>query len=1109
MQKASVMIYAKLLLFLCGLTLVHSGHAQHQLEREVTLEVKDIAIKDLLKILEQQTGIRFMYGDLQQKIQNEKVTVEVTEKKLSEVLYSVLVPKGIEFVMGDENTIVLRVATVKKKDLTEATLQATGEKHRITGTVTDATNGQGVPGVNVLVKGTSIGTATDNGGKYEVIAADNNTLVFSFIGYKSTQVVVSAKAVVDVTLEAEVATLNEVVVNAGYYDVKQKEATGSIVKVTSDVIEKQPVTNPLGALQGRMAGVYIEQASGTPGAAFNIQIRGRNSLRNDGNEPLYIVDGVPFSTEKTFSNNVQGGFSRPEDGVSPVSPLASINTNDIESIEVLKDADATAIYGSRGANGVVLITTKKGKVGKTKFDLNVYSGIGTARTVPLLTTKQFVSLRKEGFANDGIIPSATPGAGYSPELMLWDTTRYTDWQKVFLSASHITSVQSSITGGSAQTQFLFGLGYKSESSVYSKEFGDFGYQKGSFTLSVTHASTNKRFFINAKVNGAKDQNKQPQYTLINIARQLAPNAPALYDENGELNWANSTWQNPLASAKQTYKNNVVYFTGNIITGYEIIKGLKFQTSFGLNYLDSDEITKAPHTRLDPALGYTSANSAVQAGNGTNQSWIIEPQLNYTTRVGEGTLSLLAGNTIQGQQLQRRADLYVGFPSDALIDNLGSASRVTNYEFIQSLYRYVAVFGRANYTWREKYIINLTMRRDGSSRFGPGKQYANFGAAGAAWIFSEEPIIKTYLSFLSFGKLRASYGITGSDQIGNYQYIDTYATSTSVNLNNQYQGVTFISPTKLFNADYAWEVNKKFEAALNLGFLNDAITFNVSYYRNRSSNQLVNYTLPKTTGFSGILANLPATVQNTGLEFELSTHNLKSKAVQWSTSLNVTVPKNKLVAFPNLESSTYANRYVIGHPLSIDKTFESTGVNPETGLWTFRDINGDGVISRPADNTQLIFLGQELYGGVNNTFTYKGWSLDIFFQFVKQTGVQVFANGYTSLGKDVNVPAFIANKRIWRKPGDDAEIQKVTTLRSTEATAYSQSDVTKGDASFIRLKNVSLAYTFPDIKGLKCRLYFQGQNLLLITKYQGDDPENRSFDYLAPLRMFTTGIQLTL
>lgn len=1111
------------MLLFCSIALSRDLYAQEPLERKVTISLKSVTLEKALTELERAANVKFVYSRNRVKV-NVLVTVDAIDKKLSDVLKELLEPRGIDFSASTVKEQILLYLHADGPPKTGELNQPVPENQQqpshgfradITGTVLDATTQQPLPGVNVIVRGTTNGTSTNADGKYSLTASDNDILVFSFIGYKPFETNAAGRILIDVSLESDVTALKEVVINAGYYDVKEKEKTGSISKVTSDVIERQPVTNPLGALQGRMPGVYIQQASGTPGSDFRIQIRGRNSLRAEGNEPLYIIDGVFFSTEKTFSSFVSEGTTfgttLNDNGVAQISPLSALNPSDIESIEILKDADATSIYGSRGANGVVLITTKRGKAGKTQFDINAYSGVGYVRKVKLLNTQQYLKFRREAFANDGLVPSADPiDPGYAPDLMVWDTTRYTDWQKEFLGAAHTTSVQSSLSGGSQQTQFLFSLGYRRENSIYANNFG---YQKGSFHLSVNHQSANKKLSFSTTITGAKDKNDQPIINLTNTARRLAPNAPALYDNNGNLNWENSTWQNPLADAEVKYVNDVLNLTGNTTVGYEIFKDLLFKTSFGINHFQSEERKEKPSTSYDPALGYTSAQSIVSESNGTNQSWSIEPQLNWNKKIGQHQITILAGSTFQEQRLKRKADVYQGFPSNALMGNLSSATFTINQEYVESLYRYMAVFGRINYNWKEKYIVNLTGRRDGSSRFGPDKQFGNFWAVGSAWLFSNESFLAKNLSLLSFGKLRFSYGVTGNDQIGNYQYIDTYSPGASGTLDgNQYQGITWLRPDKLFNPTYAWEVNKKLEAAIELTFLQDRISFNLNYFRNRSSNQLVDYTLPGTTGFGGVLSNLPATVQNTGIEIESSSLNFRSDNFQWSTSFNLTIPRNKLVSFPNLEASSYANRYVVGEPLFIVKVYESTGVDPSTGIWTFRDANGDGLISNPQDNTKILFVGQKFFGGFNNSFSFKGLTIDIFFQFVKQTGQNTY--GLNAPGSLLNTFSYFTEKNFWRQEGDKAEFQRLFVQNEAGRVAqdnYIRSDAFVVDASFIRLKNVSISYQLSEkwLKHVKCRIYLQGQNLLLITKYQMDDPEVLRSGSLAPLRFFTAGFQLTL
>ncbi len=408
------------------------------------------------------------------------------------------------------------------------------------------------------------------------------------------------------------------------------------------------------------------------------------------------------------------------------------------------------------------------------------------------------------------------------------------------------------------------------------------------------------------------------------------------------------------------------------------------------------------------------------------------------------------------------------------------------------------------------MLNLTGRRDGSSRFGPDRQFANFGAVGAAWIFSKEASIKRILPPLTYGKLRGSIGTTGNDQIGDYQYLNTYSPYIY-----PYQGQTGLVPTQLYNPDYGWETNRKSELGLELGTLNDRIIATVSYYHNRSSNQLINSPLPIQTGFSGIIRNLPADVQNTGWEFQLNTTIIKTESFTWDASVNLTIARNKLLEFPDLSSSGYASSYEIGKPLNIVKLVHSLGVNPQTGIFQFADKNGHitSTPSYPDDYTVVKDLTPAFYGGFSNRFQYKGLSLGIFFQFVKQQGFN-YIHSNTTPGSMTNQPTDVLNR--WRHPGDLTNNQLFTTT-DPAAAAYnyysSSSDGAVSDASFIRLKNVELSYSLPAkwtsrIKTQLIRVYLRGQNLITFTGYKGADPEVMNTSVLPPLKTLAAGIQLT-
>lgn len=962
-------------------------------------------------------------------------------------------------------------------------------QNTIKGNVTEP-NGA-LPGVTIKIKNKPTSTLTDEKGNYSINTAPADILVFSFIGYKTVELPVASQSIINVQLEEDSTTLKEVTVNAGYYTVKDKERTGSIARITSKDIETQPVTNFLATMQGRMAGVNITQSTGTPGGGFDIEIRGRNSLRSDANAPLYIIDGVPYSSDTIGSSYTGTTFP------TSSSPLNSINPDAIESIEILKDADATAIYGSRGSNGVVLITTKKGKIGKTHITLNASTGTGrVTRFMDLMNTQQYLAMRAKAFQNDGI--SQFPDYAYDINGT-WDKNRYTNWQKELIGGtSEITGLQGSISGGSSQTQFLAGGSYHTQSTVLP---GDFTYRKEAVYFNLKHASTDRRFQMTISSNYVIQDNNQPAFDPTIDSRSLSPNAPALYDSNGNLNWENNTWINPLANIKAEFKSKTNDLIANSVLSYKVFPFLELKSSFGYSNTYNHETRTAPSTTYNPAYNLGSEYSALFINSNNRVSWIAEPQINYKAAIGEGNIETLIGASFQQITTDRLTEYGIGFTSNSLIYDLASASTRAVLLSDQLIYKYQAFFGRLNYAWKQKYIINLTARRDGSSRFGPGNQFASFGAIGMTWIFSNEKILKDNKT-LSFGKFRTSYGTAGNDQIGDYQFLNTY-TSTGI----MYQGVIGLQPSRLYNPDFGWETNKKLEAALELGFLNDRIFLTSAIYKNRSSNQLVGIPLPATTGFSKLQANLNATVQNIGYEFTLRTINFDSNTFKWTSNINITIPLNKLLAFPGLDSSVYKEQYRIGKPLNIRLVYNYTGVNPQTGTYTFEDINGDGQITFPDDKQTTVDLNPKFYGGLQNHLSYKSWSLDFLFQFTKQKNQGfTLSNG----GMMNNQPASLVNS--WQQPDDRTPYQIYTTGLNTEAVTaqslYESSSANIVDASFIRLKNISLSYKLPKVfKDTQCSLSLQAQNLFIITPYKGGDPEFGSLGYLPPLRIISAGVQL--
>ncbi|MGJ5641512.1 SusC/RagA family TonB-linked outer membrane protein [Formosa sp. S-31] len=972
-------------------------------------------------------------------------------------------------------------------------------QQQISGNVVDSNN-MPIAGVNIQIKNTSNGAYTNQDGHFTLIAKSTDVLVLSYLGFETQEILVGAKIQLTIVLQEDITALDAVTINAGYYSVSEKQRTGNIAKIDTKVIEKQPVNNPLSAMQGHMSGVNIVQNTGLPGGGYSIDIRGKNFI-NSGTDPLYIIDGVPYGSESLGSVYISSGINR-----GNTNPLNAINPNDIESIEVLKDADATAIYGSRAANGVVLITTKKGKKGQTKFNLNLNSGLGrVSHFLDLLNTEEYLALRREGITNDGRLDLLNnPAYDFIwPDLKLWDQNRYTDWQKKLIGGTaYRNNMQLSVSGGGEQTQFLISGSHQNESTVFP---GDSRYKKTSIHTNLNHQSKNQKFKVNFSTIYSKEDNRLPRLDLTGAAYTLEPNAPKLYDDNGELNWENNTFDNPLALLEETYQADINTIVLNGGVAYQILPSLGVKANLGYNNYNFASYRLLPNTSRNPRFGFTPESySNITTNDSDRESWIVEPQIDWKEKFGKLNIKALLGTTFQRQTMDQLVLTARGFPNNSLMQNLSAANTIQIDEDNASTYSYQAFFCRLNFNWDDKYILNLTGRRDGSSRFGPGSQFGNFGAVGGAWIFSEEEFIKN-TGLLTFGKLRASYGITGSDNIGDYKFLDSYSIT-----GNDYNGNLLLEPTGIYNPEFAWEVNNKLELAFELGFFNNRLTLNSVWYRNRSSNQLIGIPLASTTGFSELTGNFDATVENTGLEFDFNSINISNGDFKWNTVFNLTIPKNRLLKFPDLESSTFANQYILGEPLSIKRLFHALGVDSSTGVYQFEDYNEDGVINSSGDRNWIEDFSPEFYGGLGNSISYKNLSLDFFFQFKKQRAfntksVQV-APGYRR-----NVPVSLLNH--WQNPGDTSEYMLATGgLNSSLYPSISYQTISSAavsDASFIRLRNITLNFKIPKsvLPNLDLNLYLQGQNLFTITGFDGPDPEMSSLIILPPLRQFTIGAQI--
>jgi TonB-linked SusC/RagA family outer membrane protein len=1083
----------RILLLLC-LVACFPVYAQSQ----ITISVDNVPLRKVFKQIERSEDYFFAYRT--EFLQNANhVSVHIKDGTIKEVLEQALRGLGLNYL------IVGNMITVRPDS--SATWFHQQELLTINGLITSEA---GEPLVRASVQETgSTGTLSGSNGQFTITTKPDAVLTFSCVGYEPVEKHIKDQSFITVRLKPQVIDLDETVI-IGYGKTSKRNNTGSVYKLNQVDIARQPVSDPLATLQGRVPGLLVIQSNGLPGSSYRIQLRGQSSIgivpgRLPPNDPLFIIDGVPYAPNNSSLQAVKTGSALGELGRSP---LSFINIGDIDHIEVLKDADATAIYGSRGSNGVILISTKKGKPGVPSFTCDIKTGFGKiTRYATMMNTAQYVQMRLEALKNDTLDVNRTT----AQDLIDWDTTRYTDFKKILIGGAAVTNnVQLSLSGGSNRLQYLLGAGYHRETTVFP---GDLSNERLSGHVNLHYQNRDTNFNATLSLIITTDKNRSIIKDLTDLVN-LAPHTPVLYDSLGKLNWIQGDLEfiNPMALLLRTYESKTTNLLGNLDINYRITKGLVFKTSLGYNRLQSDEISIYPGSSQPPNPANKPDGSS-NFGKITYNSWIAEPQLEYNRYLGIGKISGLVGTTMQLQTHSVTNIAASGFQSDALLRNVQEAGKLVTKK-VNTEYRYGGVFARLNSILYDKYLINLTGRIDGSSRFGPGKQTGAFWATGLGWLFSNEAFVKYITPFISFGKLRASYGITGNDQIGDYKFLDKWE-----DINGAYMGNTGITPVQLADSNYSWEVSRKLEAAIELGLFKDRVVMSVAHYRNRTGNQLISYTLPGITGFNSYAAkNSPAVVQNTGWELTVQTKNRLSRHWQLNGNVMLTIPRNKLIAFPNLATSSYASSLEIGQSLSVLRGYAYNGVNTINGVFEFKDQDGDGFINFPDDYRILGHIDPAWYGSLQTNVQFKGWQLDVFWEIRKQRISSYLYLMYSYYYPGImlkNQPVMVLDR--WRQSFDMNAFQQFTTGANDAAgkaiDRFVTSDGIIQDASFCRLKNIELSWRLPvywlkNIALKNSRVYLQAQNLFTITRYKATDPETPNMFTLPPLRTIAVGVELS-
>jgi TonB-linked SusC/RagA family outer membrane protein len=975
-------------------------------------------------------------------------------------------------------------------------LETLAQQRMISGTVSSSEDGLGLPGVNVLVKETTRGVVTDLDGKYSISAGAGETLVFSFVGYLTQELTVGGSNTLDVVLSADAKVLGEVLV-VGYGSTTKGDLTGNISSVKGADLGTVPVVNFQDALQGRMAGVFVQSSSGKLGEGVKIRVRGTTSI-SGGNDPLYVIDGVPITT---------GG------ALGYYNPMADINFNDIESLEVLKDASASAIYGARAANGVVLITTKTGSKGKTKFNVSIQRGVSKpTRTREFLNAKEYVELMRESAYNNdlqiyGIDPINNPDEYDGSDLQFvedrmtrfsgyadWRTGEIdTDWQKqAFNDDAGTLSANFSASGGDEKTRFFLSAAYDQQTGILIRN----DFERISGRLNLDHTVSDK-FLIGANFSLSRtNNNRLSDDNQFNNPIQLVALAPItpIRDQDGVLyDRPTTTYYNNLIDSENAEWVNVSYRNLTSLFGeYKLTSELKFRTEFGIDVFNQNE-----------ERFFGSRTNSGQSTNGYGLSrWTRI--VNYNTnnffsynKVIDGVHNLEAILGMSFQRSDQNNTFVEGqeFPLDDL-KTLASAAEITGGSSSVTNFSFLSYFARVNYKYGQKYLATLSARMDGSSRFGPNNRYGFFPAASLGWILSEEEFLKGS-NTLSLLKLRGSYGLTGNAEIGNFEHLGLYGSAS-------YGLVPGLVPTQIPNPDLTWENTLQGDIGIEFGFFNDRFTGEIDYYNKNTSDLLLNVPVPATSGFATQLRNV-GKMQNRGIEIVLNSTNIAKPDFSWSTSLNLAKNINKVMELAPGQtmippsSSRFLNAVIIGEPLGVFYGPAYAGVDP---------ANGDAIYYSNADRTEttsnyneaermvLADPTPDFIAGLTNTIKFKGFDLMFLFQGV--FGSQIFdgGGGFFAANGDWFDNSTRDQMARWQKPGDVTDIPQA---RLGECNGCSASSRYLSDGSYIRFKTLNVGYSFEPavlskLKVTSLRIFFTGQNLLTFTDYKGWDPEV-SADYL--------------
>lgn len=1137
-------INALVIAFLCSLyTLSIAGvtHAQGVLDKRITFTVKDIPLSEVLERISEQADVKFAYSGYNIN-EAGRVSVQAHGEKLKAVLPRILTPSGLTYRVVGKNIVLLPLPEPPPNSLQSS---QTG----VSGTVTDTT-GTPLPGVGVQVKGTDNGAVTDLDGRYELLnVPDDATLVFSFVGMKTQEIPASGKKSIDVVMREDAILMNEVVA-IGYGSVQKRDLTGAVSSIRSEELTRSNSTTFAEAIQGKIAGVRVNLQSGEPGASVNIEIRGANSI-NAGSAPLYVIDGIPIDVneDEVATSNVGG--------TTTANPLATISPEDIESIEFLKDASAAAIYGARGANGVIIVTTKSGKEGtKARFNVNTSYGFSEiTKGIDMLGAQEYVNYRYER----------------SPENPSWGTDTDEDgtpdaprdisgfgshsWQDELFRTGSVGKINLSMQGGSESTTYSGSLGYLNQHALVDNN----DYQSYSARLKLDHRASEKvKAGISANwgrsVNSGVASSGGGDGGWSGLVQSVYTYRPVLvYDPDTE--------DEPISLASMIYeaykKTGFNRIMGRAYVDYKIVKNLSLNVSGGGTYTSS----KLSEFYGSNTTWGRNSNGRARLRNTESGSLNQTSTLNYNRNFGgDHVLKVMGGfevNTYKYESFLTRA-LDFEDQSTGVFDISKGLTVEPPTSFVSEVNR-MSFFGRVNYNIKEKYLFTGTFRADGSSNFGRGNRFGYFPSAAFAWRIIQEPFMNSQQA-VSDLKLRLSYGITGNDRIPAYRSRAELSTTYYSSGGNVSYGV---SPTSSENPDLKWETTTQYNAGLDFGIFDNRLTLTADVYYKKTTGMLLNAEVSSQSGFIKQWQNI-GDMENKGLELALNTVNVDSRKFGWNTSANFYLNRNKVLSLGGTADIPviFANGYLTnvgivkeGEPLGTaygyiwdgiyqtgDFTWQEdsdptipheersytlkegvpgiAGSSVAPGLFKYKDLNGDRVVN--ADDRKIISNSNPTFaGGISNEFRYSNFTLSLFFEGVYGNEIfNAFPSRVESGSGDISfnlTSAYWENRWTPDNPSNRYASIAAGNSDNISSTYYVE------DGSYLRFRTLSLGYSLSQraLRSLRIsslRIYVTVDNLHVWTNYGGLDPDIRSTNRLLPgydrlayprARTYMIGIDMSL